>query len=66
MAVRQSEIKKHIQIHPLAGALGAEVAGVDLSQPLDDEPFEEIHPDVAMGEVETDDRWEALKSIKKK
>jgi len=43
MAVRQSEIKKHIGIHPLTGALGAEISGVDLTEPLDDETFAEIH-----------------------
>ncbi len=34
---------KHIQVHPVAGALGAEVTSVDLSNPLDDETFSEIH-----------------------
>lgn len=41
--VRKSEYKKRIEVHPLTGMLGAEIAGVDLSQPLDDETFEEIH-----------------------
>ena len=43
MAVRQSEIKKHIGIHPLTGALGAEITGVNLAEPLDDETLAEIH-----------------------
>jgi taurine dioxygenase len=43
MAVRQSEIKKHIGIHPMTGALGAEITGADLTQSLDDETFNEIH-----------------------
>jgi taurine dioxygenase len=43
MAVRKSEIKKHISIRPLTGALGAEIDGVDLTQPLDEETFDEIH-----------------------
>ena len=33
---------KHIEVSPIAGALGAEVHGADLSQPLDDETFAEI------------------------
>ncbi len=32
-----------LDIRPLAGALGAEIAGTDLSQPLDDAVFAEIH-----------------------
>ena len=30
-------------VHRLAGALGAEISGVDLADPLDDESFAEIH-----------------------
>ena len=33
---------KHIQVKPIAGALGAEIHGVDLAR-LDDETFAEIH-----------------------
>jgi taurine dioxygenase len=33
----------HIQIEPLTGALGATVAGVDLSHPLDRETFSELN-----------------------
>lgn len=32
-----------IAVSPVAGALGAEVAGIDLRQPLDDETFGELH-----------------------
>jgi taurine dioxygenase len=34
---------RNIQVKPLGGALGAEIHGVDLSQPLDDATFSEIH-----------------------
>ena len=34
---------RRIDVEPLAGACGAMVTGVDLSQPLDDETFGEIH-----------------------
>ncbi|MCG8546800.1 MAG: TauD/TfdA family dioxygenase [Alphaproteobacteria bacterium] len=34
---------EHITVHPLAAALGAEIRGVDLSKPLDDAVFDEIH-----------------------
>jgi len=34
---------KHIEVKPIAGAMGAEIAGVDLSQTLSDEAFQEIH-----------------------
>jgi alpha-ketoglutarate-dependent taurine dioxygenase len=33
---------RHIAVHPAAGALGAEVSGVDLRETLDDETFSEI------------------------
>lgn len=33
---------RFINIQPIAGALGAEIHGVDLSQPMSDEAFEEI------------------------
>ncbi len=33
---------KKIDVRPIAGALGAEVQGVDLSSPLDDETFAEV------------------------
>src|SRR3546814_18679325 len=32
----------HIEVRPVAGALGADVHGVDLAQPLDDATFAEI------------------------
>jgi taurine dioxygenase len=34
---------RHIEVRPLAGALGAELDGVDLARPLGDEVFGEIH-----------------------
>lgn len=34
---------QRIDVQPLGGALGAEIFGVDLSQPLDDDTFAEIH-----------------------
>jgi taurine dioxygenase len=34
---------RHIEVQPIAGSLGAEVGGVDLSKPLSDAVFEEIH-----------------------
>lgn len=43
MVTRQKEILKRITVTPVAGALGAEISGVDLSEPLDDETFGEIH-----------------------
>lgn len=33
---------RRIQVAPVAGALGAEIGGVDLSQPLDDQVFDEV------------------------
>ena len=32
-----------IEVHPVTGALGAEIAGVDLSETLDNETFSEIY-----------------------
>ncbi len=32
-----------LQVHPVSGALGAEISGVDLAKPLDDATFEAIH-----------------------
>ncbi|MGI9343519.1 MAG: taurine dioxygenase [Gammaproteobacteria bacterium] len=43
MAARQKEILNRITVTPLAGTLGAEISGVDLTEPLDDETFGEIH-----------------------
>jgi taurine dioxygenase len=34
---------RHIRVHPLTGALGAEVEGVSLASPLADEVFAEVH-----------------------
>jgi taurine dioxygenase len=34
---------RHIAVHPTAGALGAEIPGVDLGDALSDETFSEIH-----------------------
>lgn len=34
---------KHIEVRPIAGALGAEIHGVDLGQPMNDETFSEVH-----------------------
>ena len=33
---------KHVTVQPIAGACGAEISGVDLSQPLDAETFAEV------------------------
>ena len=32
-----------LNVRPLSGAIGAEITGVDLSKPLTDEQFAEIH-----------------------
>jgi len=32
----------HIEVKPIAGALGAEIAGVDMSRELDDEVVDEV------------------------
>jgi taurine dioxygenase len=34
---------KAIEVHPIAGALGAEISGVDLSKPLDERTFDAVH-----------------------
>ncbi len=34
---------ENIQVHPLTPAIGAEIGGVDLSRPLEDDVFAEIH-----------------------
>ncbi|MSO75866.1 MAG: taurine dioxygenase [Alphaproteobacteria bacterium] len=34
---------EHIEVRPIAGALGAEISGVDLAKPLDNRTFAEIH-----------------------
>ncbi|MEN8185053.1 MAG: TauD/TfdA family dioxygenase, partial [Myxococcota bacterium] len=34
---------RRIGVHPIAGACGAEVSGVDLREPLDSATFDEIH-----------------------
>lgn len=34
---------RQIEVAPVSGALGAEIRGVDLSQPLDEDTFAEIH-----------------------
>jgi taurine dioxygenase len=34
---------RHIQVRPLSGHLGAEIEGIDLSKPLEDRVFKEIH-----------------------
>ena len=38
-----SEAYRTITVSPIAGALGAEISGVDLSQPLNQETWSEIH-----------------------
>ena len=35
--------RSRIEVRPSGAALGAEIAGVDLSQPMDDETFEAVH-----------------------
>jgi len=43
MATRQKEIPERITVTPVAGALGAEIAGVDLTESIDEETFGAIH-----------------------
>lgn len=35
--------EQQIEVHPLTGALGAEIQGVDLAEPLGNQTFQEIH-----------------------
>ena len=35
--------EQRLELRPLSGALGAEVIGIDLSQPLDDIAFAAVH-----------------------
>ena len=41
--VRTASTYQHISVHPLSGTVGAEIHGVDLSSPLSEETFAEIH-----------------------
>ena len=41
--IRQPQHYQHISVHPLSGAVGAEIHGVDLTAPVSDEVFAEIH-----------------------
>ena len=41
--IRQSHHYRHISVHPLSGAVGAEIHGVDLAGPMSEEVFSEIH-----------------------
>lgn len=43
MATRKNEVSSSIGIHPVAGTLGAEISGVDLSKSLDDATIAEIN-----------------------
>jgi taurine dioxygenase len=56
---------KHIAPRPLCGALGAEIAGLDLSQPLSDEVFAEVeaafHEHVVL--VFPDQHWTPAQQI---
>ena len=40
---QSSSVYDHISVHPLSGALGAEIRGVELSDAVSDEVFTEIH-----------------------
>jgi len=42
MATRATT-RSRIEVRPSGGALGAEIVGVDLSKPMDDETFEAVH-----------------------
>ena len=43
MAAAQGLVQKTIDIRPIAGAIGAEIRGIDLSKRLSDEAFAAIH-----------------------
>ena len=32
-----------IQVEPIAGAIGAEISGIDLARPLGNQTFQEVH-----------------------
>ena len=34
---------RHIEVKPLSGAIGAEIGGIDLTAPMDDEAFDEVN-----------------------
>src|SRR5258705_6656252 len=42
MATRMTA-RSRIEVRPSGGSLGAEIVGVDLSKPMDDETFEAVH-----------------------
>lgn len=35
---------RHVRVHPLSAALGAEISGIDLDRPLGDEATAELYP----------------------
>jgi alpha-ketoglutarate-dependent taurine dioxygenase len=43
--MRGGQLKAHvsIKVEPISPVIGAEISGVDLSQPLSDQTFQEIH-----------------------
>ncbi len=43
MTAAQNLLRQSIDIRPIAGTIGAEIHGVDLSKPLSDDGFEAIH-----------------------
>ena len=46
---------QHIEVKPIAGALGAEIGGVDLSLTLDDNVFDEVREALRENKNLTDD-----------
>jgi taurine dioxygenase len=38
----QVELTEHVLIRPLAGNIGAEIEGIDLSEPLSDDAYAQI------------------------
>jgi taurine dioxygenase len=43
MAIAPLPTYRRIEVKPISGALGAEIEGVDLAEPIDDDTFAEIH-----------------------